>query len=190
MFNLAILRHNRLRPVSNYLFGIVFRVFPTRSRFHKFQYCSIFKVLRRPPCGQLIYYISSSFFCQALFWDFFEPPGLSAGSLSWRQPVYFTPSKIFCQDLFWSFFSSSFSNCSAGCPHPVRDSVAGPPRSGAIIIPCKVGTVKHFLSIFSRKYHFWRFLQFLHRYLNNLTVVLPAVYTGRNFGIPARFYSV
>ena len=27
MFNLAILRHNRLRPVSNYLFGIVFRVF-------------------------------------------------------------------------------------------------------------------------------------------------------------------
>ena len=99
--------------------------------------------------------------------------------------------KPFVKTFFEVFFEQLFKPlCRSGCPRPVRDSVARPPRSGAIIIPCKVGTVKHFLPIFGRKYHFWRFLQFLHRYLNNLTVVLPAVYTGRNFGIPAGFYSV
>ena len=95
MFNLAILRHNRLRPVSNYLFGIVFRVFPTRSRFHKFQYCSIFKVLRQPPRGQLIYYISSSFFCQALFEIFLSRPA-------------FRPARCLCDSLFILLHPRSF----------------------------------------------------------------------------------
>ena len=68
----------------------------------------------------------------------------------------------FIQDLlsrpFLKFFRATFQPLyRSGCPRPVLDSVAGPPRSGAIIIPCKDGTVKRFLPIFGRKYHFWRF---------------------------------
>ena len=57
-------------------FGIVFRDFPSRLRFHKFQYCSIFKVLR---ClKQLVYFTSSSPVCQVLFWIFFKQSFQSA----------------------------------------------------------------------------------------------------------------
>ena len=57
-------------------FGIVFRDFPSRLRFHKFQYCSIFKVLR---ClKQLDYFTSSSPVCQVLFWNFLKQSFQSA----------------------------------------------------------------------------------------------------------------
>ena len=57
-------------------FGIVFRDFPSRLRFHKFQYCSIFKVLR---ClKQLVYFTSSSPVCQVLFWNFLKQSFQSA----------------------------------------------------------------------------------------------------------------
>ena len=112
MFNLAILRHNRLRPVSNYLFGIVFRVFPTRSRFHKFQYCSIFKVLRQPPRGQLIYYISSSFFCQALFEIFLSRPAFRPARCLGDSLFILLHPRSFVKT-FFEVFSSSFSNRSA-----------------------------------------------------------------------------
>ena len=57
-------------------FGIVFRDFPSRLRFHKFQYCSIFKVLR---ClEQLVYFTSSSPVCQVLFWNFLKQSFQSA----------------------------------------------------------------------------------------------------------------
>ena len=57
-------------------FGIVYRDFPSRLRFHKFQYCSIFKVLR---ClEQLVYFTSSSPVCQVLFWNFLKQSFQSA----------------------------------------------------------------------------------------------------------------
>ena len=57
-------------------FGIVFRDFPSRLRFHKFQYCSIFKVLR---ClKQLVYFTSSSLVCQVLFLKFLKQSFQSA----------------------------------------------------------------------------------------------------------------
>ena len=112
MFNLAILRHNRLRPVSNYLFGIVFRVFPTRSRFHKFQYCSIFKVLCRPPLAGSSFIISHSVpFVKNFFEDFFEPLGLSAGRCRFRDSLFILlHSRSFVKTFFEVFF------CRPGSP--------------------------------------------------------------------------
>ena len=106
MFNLAILRHNRLRPVSNYLFGIVFRVFPTRSRFHKFQYCSIFKVLCRPPLAGSSFIISHSVpFVKNFFEDFFEPLGLSADRCRFRDSLFILlHSRSFVKTFFEVFF--------------------------------------------------------------------------------------
>ena len=54
-------------------FGIVFRDFPSRLRFHKFQYCSIFKVLlalfeKAYLLYQRSYFLSSTFF--DIFWAF------------------------------------------------------------------------------------------------------------------------
>ena len=55
------------------LFGIVYRDFPSRLRFHKFQYCSIFKVLRSLPVSRtahLLYQVK--FFLSSTFLIFFE----------------------------------------------------------------------------------------------------------------------
>ena len=72
--NLCNLRHNRLRPVELLVFLELIKVFfQTLLRFHKFQVCSIFKVLRCCPLAeQLVYYISFISVCQEEIWSFLK----------------------------------------------------------------------------------------------------------------------
>ena len=52
-------------------FGIVFRDFPSRLRFHKFQYCSIFKVLLLSSRTAYLLY-QRSYFMSSTFLIFFQ----------------------------------------------------------------------------------------------------------------------
>ena len=54
-------------------FGIVFRDFPSRLRFHKFQYCSIFKVLLALLSDSSIIISKVVLFVKHFFRYFFEP---------------------------------------------------------------------------------------------------------------------
>ena len=63
-----------MRPVELLVFwNCLSCSFQTRSRFHKFQYCSIFKVLCRPFLAGSLFIISHSVpFVKNFFEDFFE----------------------------------------------------------------------------------------------------------------------
>ena len=54
-------------------FGIVYRDFPSRLRFHKFQYCSIFKVLLALLSDSSIIISKVVLFVKHFFRYFFEP---------------------------------------------------------------------------------------------------------------------
>ena len=122
------------------LFGIVYRDFPSRLRFHKFQYCSIFKVLWSLPVSRtahLLYQVK--FFLSSTFLIFFEflfsgnsvPPvpqkcqsngffcgaaremSFSAARCLARQLIYNTTlsAKV---NPFFQFFSTYFSPSASG----------------------------------------------------------------------------
>ena len=93
-----------------------------------------------------------------------------AGAVS-RQLFYFISSRSLCQDLFEIFlsgFSVAHLPVCPSCSALSGDSRSG--RTGAIILPWHFPIVKRFFAIFSLKYHFWRFLQFLYRKAIVLTV--------------------
>ena len=93
-------------------FGIVFRDFPSRLRFHKFQYCSIFKVLR---ClKQLVYSTSSSPFCQVLFWNFLKQSFQSA--TVFRTALLGYHIRFDLSTTFWGF--SKFSDAALSSQAP------------------------------------------------------------------------
>ena len=72
MFNLAILRHNRLRPVWITCFGIVYRVLSKHVQGStSFSIVQFSRSCAGRSRGQLIYFTTSKFFCQELFWSFF-----------------------------------------------------------------------------------------------------------------------
>ena len=113
-----------MRPVELLVFLELIKVFfQTLLRFHKFQVCSIFKVLRCCPLAkQLIYYISFVPVCQGLFEIFFEevfdlsdklesrfsePLCGFRGCVSRGQLRYNTTPFPFCQHLFSIFFDNT-----------------------------------------------------------------------------------
>lgn len=67
-----------------------------------------------------------------------------------------------------SGFSVAHLPVCPSCSALSGDSGSG--RTGAIILPWHFPIVKRFFAIFSLKYHFWRFLQFLYRKAIVLTV--------------------
>ena len=93
-------------------FGIVYRDFPSRLRFHKFQYCSIFKVLR---ClKQLVYFTSSSPVCQVLFWNFLKQSFQSAAVF--RTALLGYHIRFDLSTAFWGFSKFSDATLSSQAP--------------------------------------------------------------------------
>ena len=107
MFNLAILRHNRLRPVWITCFGIVYRVLSKHV-----QGSTSFSIVQfsRSCAGRSL--ADSSFilpqrssFVKNFFEVFSELSAVPAGPLSLWQLVYFISFQVFCQDLFEIFLN-------------------------------------------------------------------------------------
>ena len=132
-------------------FGIVFRDFPSRLRFHKFQYCSIFKVLLALLSDSSIIISKVVLFVKHFFRYFFE---LSTRTLSgsplrfcwyiafiWllkscclaRQLIYNTTLSTivntFFQNFFQVFSNFFFSPSQYPCKHPPGRSSHTKPKA-------------------------------------------------------------
>ena len=133
--NLCNLRHNRLRPVELLVFLELIKVFfQTLLRFHKFQVCSIFKVLRCCPLAeQLVYYISFISVCQEEIWSFLKNfSEVSSQALCRATAWLYYHIRTAVSIPFFNFFQADFSE-----PHRFRIS--------DVILPRKKAAVKRFL---------------------------------------------